>query len=374
MELIKFIQNNPLYWVDILRGPPYCLTVVIETDYILIKYNQIESDFKEQIVQEARGIILRKKDLKPVCVPFSKFFNFGEGEAALIDWNTARVEEKLDGSIIKYWFNKYWHVSTNGTIDAFDAEITIPGVTFGALAMETLAATVGDIYDWEKTLDKNYTYMFELCHPLNKIVVRHEKPAVYHIGTRDNTTFKELTVDIGTPKPRQFSFNSLEDVIAMAQVLPYSEEGYVVVDANWNRIKIKSPSYIAVHHLKNNGVITYKRIIELVLKNEQQEFIAYFPEFTPYVKKAVQAWTKFTWGIAEQFLNIKEQEFATRKDYALEANKTLCPAFMFQALDKGWDVDQIISFLRDDVTRNKLVEWLKLKDEKVEKEKIVIDI
>jgi hypothetical protein len=31
------------------------------------------------------------------------------------------------------------------------------------------------------------------------------------------------------------------------------DEGYVIVDANFNRVKVKKPAYVAVHHLKGKS-------------------------------------------------------------------------------------------------------------------------
>lgn len=48
-------------------------------------------------------------------MPYKKFFNFGEDCAATIDWNTAKVQEKIDGSLISlYWYDDSWHISSTG--------------------------------------------------------------------------------------------------------------------------------------------------------------------------------------------------------------------------------------------------------------------
>lgn len=96
LKLLDFIKQNK-NWEELLSKSPYSLSIKQNEFYIKFNYNQIESDFSNPIVQEARGIILRKKDLKPVAIPFFKFFNYGEGNAAKIDWNTARALEKIDG-------------------------------------------------------------------------------------------------------------------------------------------------------------------------------------------------------------------------------------------------------------------------------------
>src|SRR5689334_13224443 len=68
---------------------------------VQLKYSQIESPMGERIVQECRGLILDEgHDWKVIAFPYTKFFNHGEGHAAPIDWGTAKVYEKLDGSLM----------------------------------------------------------------------------------------------------------------------------------------------------------------------------------------------------------------------------------------------------------------------------------
>ena len=361
MELLKFIQEN-INWRDLLSQAPYCLIISEDENYVLLKYNQIESDFSFKIVQEARGIIFRKIDMKPISVPFYKFFNAGESQAASIDWASARIESKEDGSLIKMWFDGFWHFSTNGTINAFLANTSLDGVTFGDLFITTLAEIVGDINDWENTLDKNCTFLFELCHIINRVVVLYNESKIFHIGTRNNLTFQEVNVNIGVPKPKTYAFNSLESVILAAQELPGLDlEGYVVVDKYWNRVKIKSPGYICLHYLINNHVITYSRVLSIILRGEAEEVITYFEELKPYINKTVDAYNSFKDKLTQQFLTLKAMSFANRKEYAIEATKTVCPAFMFAALDNGWDENQVDSFLRN-MRKENLVKLLGLKD------------
>lgn len=373
MELNKLLRENSTDGKilfskikDILVKEPYNLIVNEDEEYFILKYNQIESDMSNPIVKECRGIILRKDNFKIVCHPFYKFFNYGEARADKIDWNTAVVMEKIDGSITKVWYDKKWHVSTNGVIDASKATNPM-GKTFYAMFIEGLKNaigknTAGDVLDFFNTLNPDYTYMFEMVHPLNRIVVRHEKPMLYHIGTRNNITHTEINEDINIPKPKTYSFNNLEEVLAMAEKLPYSEEGYVVVDGDWNRVKIKSPSYLAVHHLKNNGVVTYKRILKLILQGETDEFLAYFPEFKPYFDKAQAKYDDYLASMTKVINDIKTKTFDNRKDYALAVVKSPCPDFFFKVLDKKYNFDQFSDYVQE-AGAEWLSKTLKLKDE-----------
>jgi hypothetical protein len=56
--------------------------------------------------------------------------------------------------------------------------------------------------------------------------------------------------------------------------MPWSE-GYVVVDDNFNRVKVKT-QHMAVHHLK--GKSAEHNILTIVKTNEIEEFATTFPE------------------------------------------------------------------------------------------------
>ena len=70
---------------------------------ILLKYDQLTSPTLMGLpeMQDCRGLILEKGTWKVMSLAFRKFFNAEEGNAAKIDWNTARVLEKLDGTLIQ---------------------------------------------------------------------------------------------------------------------------------------------------------------------------------------------------------------------------------------------------------------------------------
>jgi len=281
--LIEYIGSHP-NWRNELTQKPYCLTIKDNGVYTILNYNQIDSDFTNPVVRVARGIIINDIE-EIVCHPFDKFANYGESYADKIDWSTARVEEKRDGSIIKVWYAEgVWHLSTNGMIDAFETDLPTPMndcASFGSLFVIAAGNTCGSYGDFLKKIDpyKNYTLMFELTSPWNRVVVPYTDTTITYIGARNKDTDQEELLDIGIKKPESYSFATFEDILENIQTLPFSKEGYVVVDANWKRNKVKSLAYVAAHHLKNNGIISYERAYELIKRNEQEEFLSYFPEY-----------------------------------------------------------------------------------------------
>lgn len=284
-------------WQEILSAEPYCLKIKEDTDYIIFNYDQIRSDFNNPIVQEARGIIFKKDNWTyPVCWAFNKFGNYGESYAPEINWDTAFVTEKIDGSLIKVWYDDTWHISTNGTIDAFKAELGgVKFESFGDYFLDTLAIyTPPYIFrdcftEFTYQLNEEYTYMFELVGPYNRVVIPYEEARLYFLGARNKYTGeerfcteaekKDLGVAVTFHKPVRYSLSSLEDCIKVTENFGWDQEGFVVADANFNRIKVKSPAYVLAHFMRNNNVITRKHLIRVVLENEVEEFLCYASDY-----------------------------------------------------------------------------------------------
>ena len=103
-----------------------------------------------------------------------------------------------------------------------------------------------------------------------------------------------------------------------AEKLPYNEEGYVVVDKYWNRVKIKSPSYVNAHRLVNNHVVNKEKVLDLIRANEQGEFLSYFPEYKEIfnkVEKELKIWKEYL-KLIEYFVNEVKNKL-DRKEFAL---------------------------------------------------------
>ena len=273
-HICRFISEHPDDWEKRLQNE-YHIKVKNEDAYAIFNYS-VDCDFFSPIVQEARGIIIDTETLTVACWPFRKFGNHVEGYADKIDWSTARVLEKVDGSIVKLWYdakNEKWQFSTNATIRAEKANIDdCIGLCFDTVIKR--ANNYSDIpFD---SLNKEYTYIFELVSPETQVIIKYPYAALYHIGTRSNVTGEEFDTDIGIKKPASYPLSSLEDCIKAALMLNESDdtdtaskeitgEGFVVVDGSWNRVKVKSPDYIMKHRFHQvRSVSKYDCIAMLV--------------------------------------------------------------------------------------------------------------
>jgi hypothetical protein len=284
-------------------------------------------------------------------VPFYKFGNYGEPYADDIDWNTARVQEKIDGSLIKVWHYKgVWRVSTNNTIDAGSARTDSNEDTFLNIFNRAWAHTGKHFSE----LNTGYTYMFELVSPQTRVVIPYTETKLYHTGTRDNKSLQELQTDIGIEKPKEFSITTIEACVEAAKNLDKYHEGFVVMDSYWRRVKVKSPLYVAIHHLLNN-ISSEKRVIDLLVSGEDAEVVSYFPEYADMFNSMRERMERFIAHNEHELEMIAHAGYATRKELAGYVTKTLCPSCLFCVIDGksksvrdfvyGMPTDRMIEYL-----------------------------
>ena len=323
-HISEWISTHGANWLTKLVED-YKINAVRDGNLVSLKYNQIESPMEEPIVQECRGMVVYDdgEAAHVMAHPYNKFFNLGEGRAAPIDWNTARVQEKLDGSLMILFFNEYvdeWQVASSGHPTA--------GGNYGSDSASTFREAFWYTW-WGNGMHlpdglEDICFMFELVGPTNRIVVQYDKAEVICHGARDMSTGKELTREtllkvtdtlnwrIVKEMPLQVKTAEwLEEEVA--KVNPMQLEGFIVVDSNCNRVKVKSPRYVALHHMR--GEVTLRRVVELWKGGEVEELLAYFPEYKADVERYVNQIEQVcllaycTW--------FTHKDAPTRKDYAL---------------------------------------------------------
>lgn len=345
LEVQRFLRSGgtadsllPLYAIKAKRHPRF-------PNLVLLKYDQIASPFGERIVQECRGIILDEADdWRVVSRAFDKFFNHGEGNAAPIDWATARVQEKLDGSLaVLYPYRGEWHVATSGTPDA-SGDVNGFGITFRDLFWRTFEASGAKV----PNPDLRLCFSFELTGPLNRVVVQHAEARLTLLAARDLVTQLEIPARFVPPKfapippVTEFGLQSFDEVAhSFVAMNPLQQEGYVVVDANFHRVKVKHPGYVALHHAK--GGLSRKAFVQIARSGETSEVIVAFPEFGPAlndVKRDFDALVAEVEGDYARLRDIPEQ-----KAFAQQAVVTRCSAALFSVRAKK--ADSIRAFFRD---------------------------
>ena len=132
--------------------------------------------------------------------------------------------------------NEKWAVQTLGQIEA---EEKIPGwgstglnITWARLFWDTFEKYT-DVKICNK-LDKNYSYIFEMCTPYNKVVVKYETSKLVFIGMRSKVTLMEAETKTSLlydlfDKPKEYKFENLKEIKRVcSEVLTDQEEGFVI--------------------------------------------------------------------------------------------------------------------------------------------------
>lgn len=305
---------------------------------LCFKYDQRLSPMREEAVQDARGLILdQHDDWSVVSMSFRKFFNLGESLAAPIDWETARVEEKLDGSLMSlYWYDGAWQVHTTGTADAGgmvmrDIRTKHEQLTFRHLFWQTWEEMGYSLPPAPTELGAAYTLAFELLTPVNRVVVRHESPRLVLHGVRRLDTLQEEKAEdwaakLGYEAARTFDLTREGLREAARQIAPDEGEGFVVRDARFNRVKVKSEAYVAVSLVREAW--SPRRALELVLLGEQAEFLTYFPEYRPQLEDIEQRVRKVTDALDAVYAELAS--LPDQKAFAAQALRNGNSAALFQ--------------------------------------------
>ena len=211
----------------------------------------------------ARGLILCPKKKKIIALTFPKFFNFGEVSTKLPDLPFT-VNEKVDGSLgLCYFYEDKWHVATKGSFQSEQAVWATNWLNFNVALGQ---------------LDTNLTYLTEIIYHQNKIVVSYSFEGLVLLGGYDLTTGLEVFnaannwyATYGCKQPKPYYYDSLDDILKVAETLDVNNEGFVVRFSNGYRIKIKGSEYIRVHRLISN--CTPLAIWDMLRNNDRLDLV-----------------------------------------------------------------------------------------------------
>jgi RNA ligase len=309
------------------------------------RYSQRESPMHHAIVQESRGVILdESNNWAVVALPFTKFFNLGEANAAEILWQECDMYEKVDGTLMYlYHYDNKWHVATIGSPSAggpvihslperirrsllskvfenkdhrdqesesesvrltesvTESSQTIPQLN--ARHGSTATVSFADLFwqtfhsnKYQLPTQTNLTYLFELCGPANRVVCVYPEPRLVLLGARDRTNgddyspteasslllndYPYMSIDVVQHRADIKTLDDIKQLFASSS--PFQLEGFVARNPDGSRVKIKHPGFVALHHVGNG--FNARNFIEIIRTGEANEFISYFPahqeEFT----------------------------------------------------------------------------------------------
>ena len=225
----------------------------------------------DPLVQHCRGIIFdATDDYKIVALPFSKFFNYGEGGIHYPSEGSeiVKVFEKVDGSlgICFYWHNK-WHLTTRGSLNSDIGEV-------GQQMLDHM------LTQQRMTMDPCETRLFEIIYPENRICVDYgDTRELVFLGRRNVRSGKE-DYDTGSAvwrSPRKYQFNGREDLVNWLNKQKGEQfEGFVVHFSDGSIFKFKSEDYMRLHRII--AQFTFKRVLEAVQQHQEEEIRKALPE------------------------------------------------------------------------------------------------
>lgn len=354
LKVLNLINSND-NWEEILSNEPYNIIIKHKDDFTLLKYSQIEprSDMSNPIVQECRGLIIKKceEEYKVASIRFDKFFNYGQEEAATLQF-PCEASEKIDGSLIGVWFDEDtgWHVSTSGNIYAEDASLDIDEYNS---YRDIFNLAWGDI-DFD-ILSKDYTYIFELVSPYTKLVVPYSKPELYLLAIRNNITLEEFDRrflpiiaeqlfgnKIKTPKA--FMCNSVKEIKDIVEKMTYEDEnfeGFVLCDDNFNRIKLKSPLYANLFFIRGEGQFSNKKILKIIMDEQDDDVLTYFPEYKEQFDRIRRGLSLFISHLKDELVDGEKMYLKDRKTFAEWAKTYKYDDILFKAYGCNyWEQDE----------------------------------
>lgn len=313
----------------------------VQNGKISLSYNQILVKDDDELSQQCRGLILRDQTFDVVAVPMFRFFNIEQTTiAAEIDWSTASIEEKLDGTLVIVYYDHVmgrWFSATRSRPEA-DVPIDTYSFTFSNLfemALQKLTkVNEMDLQLFMSEMSRDLTYCFELCTPLNRIVCAYGDFFVHLLAVRDNISFQEqhpsgFAKILGIPQPKTYSFSGLAELLTIIRSWnPEEHEGVVVKDSCFRRVKIKSPAYVAYNHIRDKLSTSIRGCVEIIILGKDDDVTHILPEFIVHrIAKIKTAMKAFLAQTQADFDSIKHLE--DKKEFAMAATKCVWPSALF---------------------------------------------
>ena len=335
LEVQAFLRSFPdaATALAAIAAPPH--GVMIQSDGRRALLNYGISTPKGGMYDECRALVLALPSFDVLSQSFRRFYNAHDSHAATIDWPTAAAEEKLDGSLVVFYYDgDRWNFHTRGMLDAL-GPLGERGVTFRSqLEAIILARTGAPPNALFATEDPDLCFVCEYVGPYNRIVTRYLTEDLYLLTTMDRRSGREIGASYsGTwpfSKPRIHDLpRSLEGLIASMAALPPLHEGYVVRDGAFHRIKVKNPSYISIAEAINAGnAPTERHYARLALHGDTAEIKGYFPEFAERIAR----YERIADAIAAKAERLWEErrDAPDQKTFALAVKDTLLSAWLFR--------------------------------------------
>lgn len=291
-------------------------------EFYIYNYSQTTQfeGFWNEYTLMCRGLILNDKG-DVIARPFPKFFNYEEMDSAQIPNETFEVYEKMDGSLgILYWLDDEPFIATRG---AFSSEQAV-------WASEFLHQNYAHLFT---KLNRNYTYLFEIIYPENRIVVNYgETKELVLLAIIETATGRDINLSENVGFNVVKKFDGLTDYQHLKNYNVSNFEGFVLRFKSGFRLKVKLDEYVRLHRIITN--ISTVDIWECLSENRPFEaFLENIPdEFYDWVK-GVKADLEANFQVIEEECKAVFREFDDRKSAAEYYLQQKYPMILFKMMD-----------------------------------------
>lgn len=348
--LSDFIVNNK-DWKEKLK--PYMKSfnkVEFNDDWLVLMYCLFdipEDPTLFELIKRCRGTVVNVKTGEVICAPFLKFWNAGEKFAADIDWTSAKVTHKRDGWIYKaFVYNGSAYFASNGMTVSQEN----PGAPVDKVPGKPELSRMADVLkrawkfgcgedlvfdkndghltapqnSWLYKFKENYTFCFELESPWNRLHTELVDDAkLWLIMARDSAgdehnvwTDKKLAV-CPFERPQVFDWKTEQEMTRALKswTAKVNGEGVVVVDKNFNRVKIKIEDYRRLKFQSESSDYSDNRLFKYFINDEIDDLIAVNKTLLPRIEIMREKLTKL-----EKLFEDREKQAKQLKDQYDRAN------------------------------------------------------
>lgn len=267
-NLLSSLRSNPLIIETVSEEFPH----ISAFNFTKEAFQNSETSFEEELVTHARGLFLNNQNGEFISRGFEKFFNIGEVPQSTIESIEEnfkfplKVYKKENGFFGTIGYDSYTENLVITSKSRTDGEFTD---YFKKIANETFSES-----EWE-TLKRyarifNINYIFEINDPINDPhIVEYEKPHLVLLDivkrqlSFDNVTYESLSQFASKfknlpVKQKEMTFKDLNSLKGYLNALNSGKktvlhEGFVCEDMISNKVKIKTPYYIAWKYMRSSN-------------------------------------------------------------------------------------------------------------------------
>lgn len=319
-ELMKYLKTKSLEDLETE------LSISIKKDshfgLTSLKYSQVDSPTKHPVVADCRGIVLNQNN-EVMALPFKRFHNLGDNDIV----SGSHVSNKLDGSLCTLYYNDavgMWFFATSNSSTSrnsnlsrsskLDSFVQIYELYFTGNYSEVVYEEGQPTLDPEhftKVMQKinsvikprlkgleDYSFIFELTSPYNKVIVDYNQTKMNLIGVRNRKSGEDLSFpemeliadDTGFEMVKYTTVENIGDVESYIEELRSSGifiEGVIIRSPDGVRHKYKTKAYVAAHFMDGERKLRKKDVLNLVIEHEEVEFLTYYPEYRQEIMELV---------------------------------------------------------------------------------------